>query len=43
LVREHRDTLDAIVEELLKRESLDEAEIYAVAGIPHPGPEVAPR
>jgi cell division protease FtsH len=41
LLRENRDKLDAIVAELLKRESLDEAEIYAVAGIPHGLPEAA--
>jgi cell division protease FtsH len=33
LVREHRAQLDAIVTELLAHESLDEAEIYAAAGI----------
>lgn len=33
LVREHRAQLDAIVAELLAKESLDEAEIYAAAGI----------
>ena len=33
LLREHRVQLDAIVTELLARESLDEAEIYAAAGI----------
>jgi len=35
LLREHRDKLDAIVGELLAHESLDEAEIYAAAGIAH--------
>jgi cell division protease FtsH len=34
LLREHRGQLDAIVAQLLARESLDEAEIYAAAGIP---------
>ena len=36
LLREHRDKLDAIVAQLLARESLDEPEIYAAAGIPRP-------
>jgi cell division protease FtsH len=36
LLRENRGKLDAIVAELLARESLDEAEIYAVAGITRP-------
>jgi cell division protease FtsH len=34
LVRENRARLDAIVAQLLARESLDEADIYAAAGIP---------
>ena len=33
LLRENRGKLDAIVEELLVRETLDEREVYAVAGI----------
>jgi cell division protease FtsH len=33
LLRENRDKLDAIVAQLLARESLDEPEIYAAAGI----------
>ncbi|MGE3885140.1 MAG: ATP-dependent zinc metalloprotease FtsH [Vicinamibacterales bacterium] len=41
LVRENRDKLDAIVEKLLERESLDEAEIYAAAGLPHAQPAEA--
>jgi cell division protease FtsH len=36
LLRENRDKLDAIVAELLARESLDEHEIYAVAKIARP-------
>ncbi len=36
LLRENRDKLDAIVVQLLERESLDEPEIYAAAGIPRP-------
>ena len=33
LLRNNRDKLDAIVAQLLLRESLDEPEIYAAAGI----------
>ena len=33
LLRDNRDKLDAIVAQLLVRESLDEPEIYAAAGI----------
>jgi cell division protease FtsH len=33
LIRDNREKLDAIVAQLLKRESLDEPEIYAAAGI----------
>jgi cell division protease FtsH len=36
LLRENRDKLDAIVVQLLVHESLDEPEIYAVAGIARP-------
>jgi cell division protease FtsH len=36
LLRENPDKLDAVVAQLLVRESLDEPEIHAVAGIPHP-------
>jgi len=36
LLRENRAKLDAIVTQLLAHESLDEAEIYASAGIAHP-------
>jgi cell division protease FtsH len=36
LLREHRQKLDAIVVQLLARESLDEPEIYEAAGIPRP-------
>ena len=40
LLRENRDKLDAIVAQLLVRESLDELEIYEAAGIerPHAAP-----
>jgi cell division protease FtsH len=36
LLRANRDKLDAIVKQLLVRETLDEAEVYAAAGIPRP-------
>ncbi len=36
LLRQNRDKLDAIVERLLEKETLDEAEVYAAAGIPRP-------
>ena len=46
LLRENREKLDAIVVQLLARESLDEPEIYAAAGIVHvkatPAPPPAP-
>ena len=44
LLRENRAKLDAIVTQLLAHESLDEAEIYAAAGIAHPAltPRPAP-
>ena len=42
LLREHRDQLDAIVGALLARESLDEPEIYAAAGIARPAVTPAP-
>ncbi|HJZ70704.1 MAG TPA: ATP-dependent zinc metalloprotease FtsH [Vicinamibacterales bacterium] len=42
VLRENRDTLDAIVAQLLVHESLDEPEIYAVAGIPHPPASPSP-
>jgi cell division protease FtsH len=35
-LRENRDKLDAIVEKLLKHETLDEAAIYLAAGIERP-------
>jgi cell division protease FtsH len=41
LIRENRGRLDAIVAQLLVRESLDEPEIYAAAGIPRP-PDTQP-
>jgi cell division protease FtsH len=36
IVRENRGKLDAIVAQLLARESLDESQVYAAAGIEHP-------
>ncbi|NLA28669.1 MAG: ATP-dependent zinc metalloprotease FtsH [Propionibacterium sp.] len=36
LLNEHRDKLDAIARELLIKETLDEAEVYQVAGIERP-------
>ena len=35
LLRENRTRLDSIAEQLLKHETLDEADAYAAAGIPH--------
>jgi len=40
LLREHRSNLDALVESLLKHETLDEADAYAAAGLPRT-PEAA--
>jgi cell division protease FtsH len=42
LIRENRDKLDAIVAELLDHETLDEAEVYAAAGIPRGAGLAAP-
>jgi cell division protease FtsH len=42
LLRDNRDKLDAIVTQLLARESLDEPEIYAAAGIARPGGKPSP-
>jgi cell division protease FtsH len=45
LLRDNRDKLDAIVVQLLQRESLDEREVYAAAGIARivrSGPPSAP-
>jgi cell division protease FtsH len=42
LLRENRNRLDAIVAALLAHESLDEAEIYAVAGIDRPAATPSP-
>jgi cell division protease FtsH len=42
LLKQHRRQLDAIVAQLLIHESLDEADIYAAAGIPRPSPAASP-
>jgi cell division protease FtsH len=42
LLTANRDRLDSIVDALLAKETLDEAEVYAVAGIDRPAP-AAPR
>ena len=39
LLNEHRDKLDAIAEALLVSETLDEDEVYKVAGITRPAPD----
>ena len=36
ILRENRDKLDRIVEQLLIRETLDEPDVYAAAGIERP-------
>jgi cell division protease FtsH len=38
LLGDHRRQLTAIAEQLLERETLDEAEVYAAAGIPRSAP-----
>jgi cell division protease FtsH len=35
LLSENRNRLDAIAEQLLLHETLDEADVYAAAGVPH--------
>ncbi|MET0554933.1 MAG: ATP-dependent zinc metalloprotease FtsH [Vicinamibacteria bacterium] len=42
LLQQNRDKLDAIVEQLLAHETLDEAAVYAAAGIPRARPRAAP-
>ncbi len=42
LLRDHRDKLDAIVAQLLVKETLDEPDVYAAAGLPKPLPPGAP-
>jgi cell division protease FtsH len=46
LLRSHRENLDSLVAALLERETLDEVDAYAAAGLPRkhaaPEPEVAP-
>ncbi|GAB48905.1 ATP-dependent zinc metalloprotease FtsH [Mobilicoccus pelagius] len=39
LLREHRDKLERITAAVLEKETLDEAEVYAAAGIERPSPE----
>jgi cell division protease FtsH len=39
---EHREQLDQLAEALLERETLDEADAYAVAGIPRPSASAQP-
>jgi cell division protease FtsH len=43
LLTDHRAQLDRIVEELLKHETLEEAQVYAAAGIPRPTGERRPE
>ena len=38
LLREHRVELDALVDALMVKETLDETEAYAIAGVPGPAP-----
>ncbi|GAA4283207.1 ATP-dependent zinc metalloprotease FtsH [Brevibacterium daeguense] len=40
LLGEHRDRLDSIVDALMEHESLDEAQVYAAAGVERSGPRV---
>jgi cell division protease FtsH len=42
LLRDNRKNLDAIVEQLLAHESLDEPQVYAAAGIERPAVTPAP-
>jgi cell division protease FtsH len=39
---EHREQLDQLAEALLERETLDEADAYAAAGIPRPSASEQP-
>jgi cell division protease FtsH len=41
LLREHRDKLDSLARELVERETLDEEEAYAAAGVRRPTPTEA--
>jgi len=40
LLREHRDKLERITAAVLEKETLDEADVYAAAGIPRPSADV---
>ena len=42
LLREHRPQLDALAAALLQRETLDEVDAYAAAGVDHPSVEPLP-
>jgi cell division protease FtsH len=42
LLRENREKLDRIVEQLLARETLEEADVYAAAGIDRPATPAHP-
>jgi cell division protease FtsH len=42
LLTENRDKLDALVRALMERETLDEEDAYAVAGVPRP-PKLTPE
>jgi cell division protease FtsH len=41
LLSEHRDRLDSLAEALVRRETLDQAQAYAAAGLPAPRDEVS--
>jgi cell division protease FtsH len=43
LLHEHRDQLDSLADALLERETLDEDEAYAAAGVEHGSDDVAVR
>ena len=41
LLRENRGRLDSLAEALLEHETLDEADVYSAAGVPHEAPSAA--